>query len=273
MKPGRDITQLIEVMAALRDPETGCSWDIVQTFETIVPYTIEEVYEVVDAIQRGDRVDLCEELGDLLLQVVYYARMAEEEGSFDFGDVVLAITEKMIRRHPHVFGSEQQKKVGLVPGEWNRIKQQEKRDRLVRRMHAGLADDTQSGHLATVRTAQPTEKEAFSLQSRAAEVGFDWKTPEPIFEKLEEEISELKEAVLTGNKTHVEEELGDVYFTLINLARRLEIEPKDALARTNKKFRNRFTYIEEKLGSRGEKIEESSPEKLEDLWNEAKSET
>lgn len=272
MKPTRNITDLLRIMERLRDPETGCPWDVKQSFETIVPYTIEEVYEVADAIHRNDKVDLCDELGDLLFQIVYYARMAEEEGSFNFGDVVFAITKKMIRRHPHVFGSETQRQTGLVDGEWDRIKAEEKAERTERRRIAGLEDDTPTGYLASVKNAQPVDKEAIKLQEKAAKVGFDWTTPKPILDKLNEELSELVEALSSNNKNRIEEEFGDVYFTLINLARRLTIDPEKALEKTNKKFRKRFGFIENALSKMNKNLDKTSLEEMEKLWNAAKKE-
>ena len=272
MEPSKNISRLIQIMKALRDPKSGCAWDKEQTFKTIIPYTIEEVYEVVDAIDRNDQFDLCEELGDLLLQVVYYARMAEEEGSFDFGDVVYAITKKMIRRHPHVFGSEKQRAMGLIKGDWDRIKKEEKAERLQKRKAANLPDDTPTGFLAGVKTAQPVEKEAVALQKRAAEVGFDWTEPKPIFHKIDEELLELKEALETSNKENIRDEFGDVYFTVLNLARRLGITPEQALKQANNKFRYRFKFIEETLAKHNKKLEDANLDEMEDLWNEAKLE-
>lgn len=270
MEPSKNIERLLEIMKALRHPETGCPWDQEQNFETIIPYTIEEVYEVADAIGRNDKYDLCEELGDLLLQVVYYSRMAEEEGSFDFGDVVQSITKKMIRRHPHVFGSDKQRQQGLVKGEWERIKAEEKSERNEKRKLNGLPDDTPKGYLAQVKTAQPLEKEAIALQQKAAEIGFDWSTPAPIFDKVDEELKELKEAVNSGNSDNIEDEFGDVYFTLLNLARRLDISPRSALKKANSKFRYRFNYIENTLAKKNRNLNEASLDELENLWNEAK---
>lgn len=270
MEPSKNINRLIEIMKSLRDPETGCPWDKEQNLKTIVPYTIEEVYEVADAIERDDKYDLCEELGDLLLQVVYYARIAEEKGSFDFGDVVYAITKKMIRRHPHVFGTAEQKERGLIKGEWERIKKEEKAERLEKRNKAGLPDDTKKGYLATVKTAQPPEKEAIALQERAAQTGFDWVRPEPVFEKIDEELSELEEALQTGEKKNIEDEFGDVYFTVLNLARTLDISPENALKKANKKFRYRFNFIENALAKQNKTLSDANLEEMENFWNEAK---
>lgn len=270
MEPSKNIERLLEIMEALRHPETGCLWDKEQNFETIIPYTIEEVYEVADAIARDDKYDLCDELGDLLLQVVYYSRMAEEEGSFNFGDVVQAITKKMIRRHPHVFGNEKQRQKGLVKGEWERIKAEEKSERKEKRKLKGLPDDTPKGYLAHVKTAQPLEKESIALQQKAAEVGFDWSTPAPIFDKIDEELTELKEALELGNNDNILDEFGDVYFTLLNLARRLDISPNLALKRANRKFRYRFNYIENALAKKNRNLNDASLDEMENLWNEAK---
>lgn len=270
MEPSKNIERLLEIMEALRHPETGCPWDKEQNFETIIPYTIEEVYEVADAIARDDKYDLCDELGDLLLQVVYYSRMAEEEGSFNFGDVVQAITKKMIRRHPHVFGNEKQRQKGLVKGEWERIKAEEKSERKEKRKLKGLPDDTPKGYLAHMKTAQPLEKESIALQQKAAEVGFDWSTPAPIFDKIDEELTELKEALELGNNDNILDEFGDVYFTLLNLARRLDISPNLALKRANKKFRYRFNYIENALAKKNRNLNDASLDEMENLWNEAK---
>lgn len=272
MKPSQDIRTLIEIMEALRHRENGCPWDIEQTFQTIVPYTIEEAYEVADAIERNDRVDLCEELGDLLLQVVYHARIAEEEGSFSFDDVVNAITTKMIRRHPHVFGDKKYRDVGMVNEVWTKIKQEEKEERRLKRQKHGLVDDTPKGHLGKVKTALPVTKEAIELQKKAAEVGFDWTTAEPIFDKITEELAELAEAVKADNNADMKAEFGDLYFALINLARRLDIDPEKALAQTNKKFRTRFAFIEKKLTERGDTLDEASLEEMENLWQKAKEE-
>ncbi len=273
MEPSNNIDRLIEIMKALRDPETGCPWDQKQDFKSIIPYTVEEVYEVADAIERNDKYDLCEELGDLLLQVVYYAQMAEEEGSFNFGDVVYAITKKMIRRHPHVFGSAEQRKKGLIKGEWERIKKEEKAERSEKRKSANLPDDTPKGYLASVKSAQPLEKEAIALQQRAAEVGFDWTDPAPIFEKIDEEVNELKDALQSKNKKNIEDEFGDVYFSLLNLARRLGVSPRTALKNANQKFRYRFNFIENELNKNNKSLNDASLDEMEKLWNEAKVES
>ncbi|MFC3074147.1 nucleoside triphosphate pyrophosphohydrolase [Shinella pollutisoli] len=270
MEPSRDIGRLIEIMAALRQPETGCPWDVVQTFETIKPYTIEEAYEVADAIERADMDDLCDELGDLLLQVVFHARMAEELGEFDFGSVVEAVTRKMIRRHPHVFARSDADTPEAVKLQWDAIKQAEKRERRERRARRGLPEDAARGHLGSVQRSFPALVEALKLQERAAKVGFDWSEPAPILDKIEEEIGELREALAAGDRAAVADELGDLIFALVNIGRHVGADPEMALRGTNTKFRSRFSYIEENLEKSGESLEGASLERMEELWQAAK---
>jgi ATP diphosphatase len=222
MEASRDISRLIDIMAALRNPESGCPWDIVQTFETIKPYTIEEAYEVADAIERKDNDDLCDELGDLLLQVVFHARIAEEAGAFSFGDVVHAITRKMIRRHPHVFAVSDAKTEDAVTLQWDRIKAEEKRERAERRAKSGITEDFKGGFLGSVQRTFPALTEALKLQECAAKVGFDWSTPEPILDKIEEEVRELREALAAGHPEKVADELGDLLFAVVNIGQRLQ---------------------------------------------------
>ncbi len=272
MKPSKDISRLIEIMAALRNPKTGCPWDIEQDFASIAPYTIEEAYEVADAIERGDRDDLRDELGDLLLQVVYHARMAEEEGEFAFGDVVEAVTKKMIRRHPHVFGDEAARGAGMAKGMWERIKAEEKAEKRAARLARGLApEDHGSGFLDGVPLVHPALTRALKLQEKAARVGFDWKDAKPILDKIEEEIAELREAMDSGRTDHIAEEFGDTLFALVNFGRHLGIDPEDALRGTNDKFRTRFHYIESTLGQQGNSLEDASLDEMEALWQAAKS--
>lgn len=271
MEPSRDIKRLLDIMAALRQPETGCPWDVVQTFETIKPYTIEEAYEVADAIERGDMDDLCEELGDLLLQVVFHARMAEERGEFDFGSVVEAVTRKMIRRHPHVFARSDAETPEAVKLQWDAIKQAEKRERRERRARRGLPAEPQGGHLGSVQRSFPALVEALKLQERAAKVGFDWSEPAPILDKIEEEVAELREALRNDDKRAVADELGDLIFALVNIGRHVGADPEMALRGTNTKFRNRFSHIEETLAANGESIEEATLERMEELWQAAKA--
>jgi MazG family protein len=265
MTPSKDISRLIEIMAALRDPATGCPWDQQQTFATIAPYTIEEAYEVADAIARGNLPDLKDELGDLLLQVVYHARMAEEEGAFAFGDVVEAVTAKMIRRHPHVFGTAAERAAGVTPGFWDRAKEAEK------------AGAEPTNVLADVPAALPALTRAVKLQNKAAKVGFDWPSLAPVFAKLEEEIAELHDAIAkNGGKTSephpdIEEEFGDLLFVVANVARHLKLDPEAALRAANEKFSRRFRYIEAQLAARGSSPAQSDLAEMDALWDEAKA--
>lgn len=270
MQPSRDIQKLLDIMSALRAPDTGCPWDIVQTFETIKPYTIEEAYEVADAIERDDMDDLCEELGDLLLQVVFHARMAEEAGAFDFGNVVEAVTTKMIRRHPHVFARSDTDTPDAVKLQWDAIKQIEKAERRTRRLRRGLTDDA-AGFLDGVQRHQPALSEALKLQQRAAKVGFDWSEPEPILDKIEEEIAELREALRSGDTTKVTDELGDLVFAVVNIGRHTGTDPEMALRGTNTKFRRRFRHIETELQASGESLEAATLDRMEALWQDAKA--
>ncbi len=267
MHPGRDITVLLDIMARLRDPDRGCAWDVRQTFETIAPYTLEEAYEVADAIARGDLDDLCDELGDLLLQVVFHARMAEEAGRFAFADVVEAITTKMIRRHPHVFGPEEARSPEMAKGMWAKIKAEEKAERRVRRASAGpesLLDD--------VPVALPPLARAVKLQDRAGSVGFDWNDPKAVIAKIREELDELEREIDgAGSREEIEGELGDVLFALANLGRHLKVDPEAALRATNEKFRRRFAYIEAALAANRRTPSEASLQEMEALWQEAKA--
>lgn len=271
MKPSRDISRLIEIMAALRTPVTGCPWDLEQDFSTIAPYTIEEAYEVADAIQRGDLEDLRDELGDLLLQVVFHARMAQEQDAFAFGDVVEAITTKMIRRHPHVFGDAAARAAGMAKGMWDRIKAEEKAERRARRIAAGLdPEDHGRGFLDGVPVAHTALTRAIKLQEKAAKVGFDWKEAKPVLDKIEEEIGELREAIEAGGRREIADEYGDVLFALVNLGRHLSLDPETALRGTNEKFRSRFHAVEAALRERGRSLDEASLEEMEALWQQAK---
>ncbi|RWX75565.1 nucleoside triphosphate pyrophosphohydrolase [Neorhizobium lilium] len=271
MQASTDISRLIEIMAALRTPVTGCPWDLEQDFASIKPYTIEEAYEVADAIERNDMADLCEELGDLLLQVVFHARMAQETGEFDFGDVVQAITRKMIRRHPHVFAKSDADTPGLVKAQWDEIKAQEKRERAERRAGRGVPPDADAGFLGSVHRAQPALMEALKLQERAAKVGFDWSEPEPILDKIEEEVRELREALASGHPEKVADELGDLLFAVVNIGRHVKADPEQALRGTNTKFRRRFKHIETELESEGETLEDATLARMEELWQAAKA--
>ncbi|WP_434051798.1 MAG: nucleoside triphosphate pyrophosphohydrolase [Roseibium sp.] len=271
MTPSRDIARLIEIMAALRTPVTGCPWDLEQSFETIAPYTLEEAYEVADAIAKNDMLDLREELGDLLLQVVYHARMAEEEDHFDFADVVEGVTKKMIRRHPHVFGDENGEKAEHVKGIWERIKAEEKAEKLAERQAHGLLEDSRK-FLDEVPTAFPALQEADKLQRKASKVGFDWNDARLVLDKIREETHELDEELSRSapDKARIADELGDTLFALANLARHLDIDPEEALRRTNRKFRSRFAAIEDHADSAGTTLQAMTLEEMEAAWQAAK---
>lgn len=271
MQPSRDISRLIEIMAALRAPDTGCPWDIEQDFASIAPYTIEEAYEVADAIARGDLDDLRHELGDLLLQVVYHARMAEEAGEFSFGDVVEAITAKMIRRHPHIFGDAEARGAGMAKGMWERIKAEEKTLKRQARLARGAdAEDHGAGYLDGVAVALPALTRALKLQQKAARVGFDWSEARPILDKIAEEIGELREAMDSTDPASIKDEFGDVLFALVNFGRHLNIDAEAALAGTNEKFRSRFYQVERALTGSGGSLENATLDEMEALWQHAK---
>jgi ATP diphosphatase len=269
MTPDRDIARLIEIMARLRDPDSGCPWDVEQTFVTIAPYTIEEAYEVADAIERGDLDDLKDELGDLLLQVVFHARMAEEAGAFVFGDVVAAITAKMIRRHPHVFGDIDRSDAAAVKRRWGEIKATEKHERAMRRAARGEPEAMLSV-LDGVPLPLPALTRAVKIQERAATVGFDWADLGPVVDKIAEEVEEVREAAARGDRAHVEGEIGDLLFAVANLARHAGVDPEAALRATNAKFRRRFAHIEARLSDAGRAPADASLAEMEDLWQEAK---
>jgi ATP diphosphatase len=270
MTPSRDISRLIEIMAALRTPVTGCPWDLEQDFTTIAPYTIEEAYEVADAISRGDLEDLRDELGDLLLQVVYHAQMAEEQKAFAFGDVVEAITRKMIRRHPHVFADKDGNiQPAGVKSAWERIKAEEKAERAARRppqaaQHKSL--------LSSVKAGQPALTRAMELQRKASTVGFDWNDPRAVLQKIREEADEIEAALDRNDKQEIAEETGDLMFALVNLARHVDADPEAALRATNAKFERRFAYIERALEAQGRTLEQTSLAEMDALWNAAKGE-
>ncbi|MBT9287829.1 nucleoside triphosphate pyrophosphohydrolase [Prosthecodimorpha staleyi] len=272
MTPSRDIARLIEIMAALRHPETGCPWDVEQDFRSIAPFTVEEAFEVADAIERGDPDDLREELGDLLLQVVYHARMAEEVGTFDFGAVVEAITAKMIRRHPHVFGDETARSAGMAKGAWNRIKAEEKVMKAARRAARGLTE-TAPSLLDDVPAGMPGLVRAVKLQDKAGTVGFDWNDPKAVIAKIREELDEIEAEIdrTPRDAAATEAELGDVLFAVANLARHLKLDPEAALRVTNEKFRRRFAHIEAVLAARGSSPAQASLDEMEAIWQQAKS--
>ncbi len=258
---GPPLARLLEIMARLRTPDGGCEWDLEQTFATIAPYTVEEAYEVADAIERGDMADLRDELGDLLFQVVFHARMAEEAGAFAFDDVAEAINEKMIRRHPHVFGNAGQRTAAEQTVAWEAIKAAER----------AAKGEERSGVLDAVPAGLPALTRAVKLTSRAARVGFDWPDAARVLEKLQEEVGELEVEIEAGDRDRMRDELGDVLFVIANLARKLDIEPEDALRGTNAKFTRRFQSIEAALAAEGRTPAESDLEEMDRLWNAAKA--
>ncbi len=271
MRASRNIDDLLAIMAALRTPVTGCPWDIEQTFESVVPYTIEEAYEVADAVQRGDTPDLVDELGDLLLQVVFHAQMARDAEKFDFGDVVHAITAKLIRRHPHVFGDARHLTPDDVKKLWGEIKAAEKADRRAARAAAGLPEEAGSkGVLAGVPTTMPALTRAVKLQSKASSVGFDWRDARLVLEKIREEAVEIEEAVEGGDKSEIAGEVGDLLFAVANLARHLDVDPEAATRGANAKFERRFAHIETSLAARGTSPQDASLAEMDALWDEAK---
>lgn len=279
MTPSKDVSRLIEIMAALRDPATGCPWDVEQDFSTIAPYTIEEAYEVADAIERDDALDLREELGDLLLQIVYHCRLAEEDDLFAFGDVVEAITAKMIRRHPHVFGNAEARSARSAKGQWERIKAEEKAARRAEREASGARaslsgkanEASTSEHLLDeVPAGFPALTLALKIQQKVSKVGFDWGDPAPVYGKIAEEADEFKEAAAIGKTSAMEEELGDLLFSVVNLARMYDVDPEAALRRCVRKFRSRFDHIEDGLAAQGTTLQEASLDEMESLWQAAK---
>jgi len=254
----RRIETLLEIMVRLRTPGTGCPWDLEQTFETIAPYTLEEAYEVADAVERRDMPQLKEELGDLLLQVVFHSRMAEEAGAFSFGDVVQAISDKMIRRHPHVFGDADVKTADAQTAAWEEHKRQERISK-----GTGVMDD--------IPSALPALTRALKIQKRAATVGFDWKEARPIFEKLDEEVGELREAMAQGaSRDKLTDELGDILFVVVNIARHLGVKPEEALAGTSRKFLRRFAFVEAQGRSAGKALAQMSLDEMDVAWSNAK---
>jgi len=258
--PSKGMLRLQEIMRALRDPEGGCPWDIEQNFSSIAPYTVEEAYEVADAIERENWDDLKNELGDLLLQTVYHTQMAEEENLFNFNDVVNQISEKMIKRHPHVFGSLKQNKTSDQQiKDWEAIKADER----VKKNQTGILDDVALNLPALVRSLK--------LQKRAARVGFDWPTVSKVLKKIEEETKELVEAKEFESQERINEEFGDLMFSIVNLGRHLKVDPEEALKKTNIKFITRFQFIEDEIKSEGRDLEDTSLEEMEKLWQRAKN--
>jgi len=253
-----DIARLLEIMAKLRNPDGGCPWDLEQNFRTIAPYTVEEAYEVADAIERGDMGALKDELGDLLFQTVFHAQMAREEGLFEFSDVVEAISDKMVRRHPHVFANASLRTADEQTDAWEQQKAAERKEK--------GADSL----LADVPFGLPGLTRAVKLQKRAARVGFDWTEARDVLSKITEETEELAAALESSDADKIEDEFGDLLFVLANLSRHLKIDPEAALRRSNEKFRRRFTYIEQSIRNAGRDIGEATLDEMEELWNEAK---
>ncbi len=257
----KNMNKLLEIMAALRDPKSGCPWDKKQTFKTIVPYTLEEAYEVADSIERGQMLELKDELGDLLFQVVFYAQMAKEKNLFEFGDIVDAINDKLVRRHPHVFGDTQFENEQAFHEAWEQGKAAE-RDQRTEKEKASVLDG--------VAHALPALKRAQKLQKRAARVGFDWPDIEPVLDKLNEEIGELQQAIQLNDRNALAEEIGDLIFTCVNLSRHLDVDAEESLRGCNHKFETRFNYIEQQLQRDNKDIHDCSIEELEMLWQQAK---
>lgn len=255
----RNIAALLDVMARLRSPDGGCPWDLEQNFRTIAPYTVEEAYEVADAIERGDMGALKDELGDLLFQTVFHAQMAKEAGLFTFEDVTEAITDKMIRRHPHVFGDETMRTAQEQTDAWEAQKAKERAEKGA----DSLLDDVPAGLPGLTR--------AVKLQKRAARVGFDWTDAKDVLAKIAEETEELHEAMETKDRDHIEEEYGDLLFALANISRHLDIDPESALRRANEKFIRRFRHIEKTFAARGKALADARLDEMEDVWNEAKA--
>ncbi|QMU61507.1 MAG: nucleoside triphosphate pyrophosphohydrolase [Gammaproteobacteria bacterium] len=260
-----NLLRLLNIMQVLRDPENGCPWDIQQTFASIVPYTIEEVYEVADAIDQQDIVQLKDELGDLLLQIVYYTQMAKEQNLFDLEDVAANICDKLVRRHPHVFDKQNSENKDWANESWEKIKQQERSEK---------ADETSVSLLSDIPVAMPQLLRAKKIQKRVSSVGFDWPDLSGVIEKVEEELNELKEVINTDNKQEaLEEELGDLLFSVVNISRHIHVNAEDALRKGNIKFIKRFQYLEEQVRCEGKLIADYSLEELEQFWQQAKKVT
>ena len=253
------MNELLQIMKRLRDPEHGCPWDVEQNFATIAPYTIEEAYEVADAIERNDLEDLRDELGDLLLQVVFHAQMAEEAGEFDFSDVASSISRKLVRRHPGVFSDEEVNTAGEQLKTWDRIKAEERQIK----GHQSILDGIPRGMAELQRSVK--------IQKRAGDVGFEWRSPEPVLHKFEEEIEEIRQAIRSGDREHIMDEMGDLLFVAANLARQLNIDPATALRHANHKFDRRFRAMEIKAGG-SDALKAMSLEQMETLWQAVKLE-
>lgn len=261
-----DMSRLLEIMARLRDPQQGCPWDKQQTFETILPFTLEEVYEVADAIERGDMAELKAELGDLLFQIVFYAQLAREQGLFEFGDIVAGIADKLEQRHPHVFGSDEIKDAVAQSHAWEKHKEQE-------RVHKAASEARPVSVLDNIPVALPGLMRAAKLQRRVARVGFEWPDIMPVLDKIEEEIGEIREALANGGKRdEMEHEIGDLMFACVNLARHANIDPEVALRSINRRFERRFRRVEVLASERGRPLPEMSLIEMNELWEQAKVE-
>jgi len=254
-------------MAALRDPQSGCPWDLEQNFSSIAPHTIEEAYEVVDAIDRNDMADLRDELGDLLLQVVFHAQMAKEDDLFTFDDVAQAISDKLERRHPHIFGDGTASSASEVKEIWDDIKSAERLDKAQEKTN----DSPESAVLSGVALNLPALTRAEKIQKRARRVGFDWEQTEPVFAKVQEELEEVRGAELTGDQTKIDEEIGDLLFSAVNLARHLSCDPESALRQATTKFSDRFTQVEQLASNRGLDLKTMDLSALDALWDEVKT--
>jgi ATP diphosphatase len=263
------IDRLLEIMAALRTPGSGCPWDLAQSFTSIAPYTIEEAYEVADAIARGDMDDLRDELGDLLLQVIFHARMAQEQGAFAFADVVRTLSEKLNRRHPHVFGDARGLTASEVEGLWERIKREERAEKSRRR--ESQSGPMPGGTLTGVPVALPALTRALKLQTKAAKVGFDWDDPRAVLAKVREEADEIETELTRGDTGKAGSEIGDLLFAVVNLARHLSCDAEAALRGTNSKFERRFAAVEQALAARGKTPRQATLAEMDSLWNEIKS--
>ncbi|WP_340151520.1 nucleoside triphosphate pyrophosphohydrolase [uncultured Sneathiella sp.] len=260
------INQLLDIMEKLRDPNGGCPWDLEQNFDTIAPHTIEEAYEVAEAIAKGDMAELKDELGDLMFQVVFYAQMAKEAGDFDFNDVIEAISEKMIRRHPHVFGNKDIATAEAQTTAWEETKARERAEKQAASNQPPSALDGVAGNL-------PALTRAVKLQNRAGRVGFDWPSILPVFEKIEEEMAELRAEIdKNANEDRIAEEYGDLLFVIANLGRHLKLEPETVLRTANRKFTRRFQTVEQRLNARGKPIDQCSLEEMDEVWNEIRKE-
>ena len=264
------IDRLLQIMARLRDPQRGCPWDLEQTFATIAPYTIEEAYEVADAIEREDFAALRDELGDLLFQVVFHSRMAQEQGSFAFDDVATAISDKLERRHPHVFAGEAGGSADDVLKNWKVIKAAEAAEKAARNPNPA---PTRQSLLDGIPSKLPALHETHQISSRVARVGFDWPEIDGIFEKLQEEVQELRAAILEKKQADIEDEMGDLFFVLVNIARVLKVDSESALKRANRKFKTRFQHMESEILRSGKTLDETPLNEMESLWKIAKKET